>query len=383
MALAIARLQQNSTAQSPAWQYLYNIRNAPLAWLGQEDPTAPPLPEIVLSEEPPTGSPIPWTWRSKLLDAARLENAFTVDPVRYTAIAKNSDGTTQYEYDGDEGDTLRFGDGIFGQAPEEGAVFRVSYRSGGGAIGNVASDTITRIDPAAASIVTAVTNPFAATGGADQEPNETVQRLAPQAFRAKQFRAVRPEDYQEAATRLSWVQRAGTAFRWTGSWLTVFTTADPKGSEQIAFDELISLIDLLNRYRMVGYESYAPPPRYVGLDLKIQVCARPDAFRGDVQEAILAALSSSKNADGTTGFFFIDNFTFGKPLEPSAIEAVIQNAYGVGGVISVRYRRRGYTNDFVEMTDAVRVAADEIIRVDNDPSRPERGSIEVKVEGGK
>jgi len=24
---------------------------------------------------------------------------------------------------------------------------------------------------------------------------------------------------------------AGTAFRWTGSWLTVFTTVDPKGTE--------------------------------------------------------------------------------------------------------------------------------------------------------
>jgi hypothetical protein len=29
------------------------------------------------------------------------------------------------------------------------------------------------------------------------------------------------------------------------------------------------------------------------------------------------------------------------------------------------------------------VGRNEILRVDNDPSRPERGSLDVKVEGGK
>ena len=87
--------------------------------------------------------------------------------------------------------------------------------------------------------------------------------------------------------------RAGTVFRWTGSWLTVFTTADPKGTEVLPVDEHTELIDLLNRYRLAGYESYVPAPHYVSLDLRITVCARPDAFRGDVEDAVLRALSTA------------------------------------------------------------------------------------------
>ena len=54
-------------------------------------------------------------------------------------------------------------------------------------------------------------------GGGQRADRDAV---APEAFRAVTYRAVRPEDYAEAAERLPWVQRAGATFRWTGSWLT-------------------------------------------------------------------------------------------------------------------------------------------------------------------
>src|SRR5205807_10523674 len=116
----------------------------------------------------------------------------------------------------------------FGQLPLPGTSFDVLYRVGAGAAGNVAADAINQVDAAAAGPgVISVSNPLPAKGGRDAESLEQVRRLAPQAFRAKQFRAVRPGDYEAAAETLSWVQRAGTVFRWTGSWLTVFTTPDP------------------------------------------------------------------------------------------------------------------------------------------------------------
>jgi hypothetical protein len=92
------------------------------------------------------------------------------------------------------------------------------------------------------------------------------------------------------------------------------------------------LIQLLNRRRLAGYESYAPSPQYVSFDIEVYVCAQPDAFQGDVEAAVLTALSAAKNPDGTVGFFYLDNFTFGQPLERSALEAAIQNSYGVAGV---------------------------------------------------
>lgn len=378
MPLALARTGPNGTPL-----YLYTLRQAPLAWLAEDAADAVPQPEVLLEQLPPGPSAGPWTWRKRLLDAPRFSLAYTVDPMRFAPIAQNSDRSVSYDYDGDDGATLRFGDGDFGQIPEQGAVFSVRYRAGGGQVGNVAADAIAKVEPAAALWISAVTNPFAATGGADEESDEQVRRRAPQAFRARQFRAVRPTDYEDAAETLPWVQRAGTVFRWTGSWLTVFTTADPAGRGALPVPQHVELIDLLNRYRLAGYESYVPAPRYVAFDLIIRLCAKPDAFRGDVEAAVLARLGSAPLPDGTLGFFQVDNFTFGVPLERSALAAAVQSAYGVAGILSIQVRRRGVTPGFVFMPDAIPVGGDEIVRVDNDPNQPEFGSLKVIVEGGK
>ena len=373
--LAIPRTGPNSSQQ-----YLYTLQQEPLVWLG-----ATPLPEILLTEQPQQQgvSRVSWNWRESLLDAEEFENAYTLDPVSYLRLNQNSDSSVSYEYDGDGGSTIRFGDDVFGEIPETGSLFQVTYRAGGGSEGNVAPDTITKLDPSAAGLVSAATNPFAATGGADEEPDQQVQRLAPQAFRAVQYRAVRPEDYENAAETLPWVERAGTTFRWTGSWLTVFTTADPKGTEQTPIDESIQLINLLNRYRLAGYESYAPLPDYVSVDLQITVCACSGAAPGDTEAAVLSALSTSVFPDGTTGFFYFDRFTFGTPLERSALEAAIQASYGVCGVVSIMYRRRGLTSGWICLPQTLQVGPSQILRVDNDPNYPERGTLKVFVEVGQ
>jgi hypothetical protein len=94
-------------------------------------------------------------------------------------------------------------------------------------------------------------------------------------------------------------------------------------------------------------------------------------------------LSASRSPDGTTGFFYLDRFTFGMPLERSALEAAIQSASGVDGVVSIQYRQRGRTPNWICMPETVTVGPDQIIRMDNDPSRPERGTLRLVVEGGK
>ena len=376
--LALVRTGANSTPDDVTPQCLYTVRNGAIAWLGQDHPETAPLPEILLQQS--AGQP--WIWRRTLLNAKSFEPAFTVDPVSFRRIAQNSDRSVMFDYDSDAGDTIRFGDGTFGELPNPGDTFQVTYRVGGGAIGNVAAGAITRVDPTVTDVV-GVTNPFPATGGADAEPAERVRRLAPQAFRAKQFRAVRAEDYQVAAQSLPWVQRAGTVFRWTGSWLTVFTTPDPLGSEALTVEQHTELITLLNRYRLAGYESYVPFPRYVSLDLRIRVCARSDVFRGDVEADLRVVLSAARLPDGRVGFFQPDRWSFGQPLERSALEAAIQQAYGVAGVVSISYRQRGATLNYRPLPDTFIVSVDAILRVDNDNNRPERGSLNIIVEGGK
>jgi hypothetical protein len=383
MPLAIVRTGANSTPTSFAPMYLYSLANTPLAWLAP-DATTSPTPEIVLMGQPTSGPSVPWPWYVNLLQQTeQYEPAFTLDRASYIPIATNSDGTISYDYDGDSGDTIRFGDEDFGTVPDPGTVFQMTYRTTSGAAGNLAADAITGFNPATAPMIVSVSNPFAATGGSDEESDLTVQRLAPQAFRANRYNAVLASDYAAAAQTLPWVERAGTVFRWTGSWLTVFTTADPEGSEQITPAEQLQLIQLLNRRRVAGYESYCPAPVYVSIDLKVYVCALPTVFNADVQTAVQTALSAAKNPDGTPGFFYVDNFTFGQPLELSALEAVIQNAYGVAGVHCILYRQRGIIVDYIPLQDEFTVQPNQILRVDNDPSRPERGSLLVYVDGGK
>jgi Baseplate J-like protein len=385
---AVVRTGPDSGCGDPAPVHLHTLTAGRLAWLPdpavRDDPAL--LPEIHVLQRPTEVGDLPltWRWRRSLLDADLFESAYTVDPVSYRDIRPDqAHGLPWWEYDGDGGDSVRFGTGTFGQRPAVGSTYDVTYRVTAGLAGNVAADSITTVPLELSGVVFSATNPFAAVGGLDEETLEHVRASAPYAFRARQFRAVRAEDYDKTAEELSWVLDAGTAMRWTGSWLTVFTTAQPTTTEEMTLAEHTQLIQLLGRRRVAGYEVYTPDPRYVGLDLIVVVCARSWALRGEVEAAVRDELSSGNRCDGTPGFFKPGQLRFGMPLERSKLEAAIQRAVGVDGVVRIDYRRRGYVPDFVVMPETVTVASDEIILVDNDPSRPERGSIRFVVEGGK
>jgi hypothetical protein len=116
------------------------------------------------------------------------------------------------------------------------------------------------------------------------------------------------------------------------------------------------------------------PPRYVSVDLPITVCGLPSWFGSDVETAVLA---------GLTSFFDHSRWSFGQPLESSALLAAIQDCPGVVGVYAVCYRERGVQLDWASLPETLTFSPDQILRVDNDPSRPEAGSLQVIVEGSK
>ncbi|MDQ0464399.1 hypothetical protein QO010_002180 [Caulobacter ginsengisoli] len=378
--LAIARRGPNGDDRQPNFVHRHPLAATPLAWLADGDDE--PTPEISVRQVLPDVRD--WTWTASLLEADSLDEAFTLDAIAWRPVGfDNSGRPTQWDIDGDQGVTVRFGDGVFGLSPTPASLFEIRYRTGLGALGNVAADSIDQIDPAWAAFISAASNPFAAEGGAAAETLDHVRRMAPQAFRARQFRAVRSEDYVAAAEELSWVQQAGSAFRWTGSWFTAFTAADPKGSGEVTPLQHLELVQLLNRRRMAGVESYSPPPRYASVDLEIEVCVSPDSLPGDVEKRVVEALSGGRDGEGTPGFFHADRFTFGSPLQRSRLEAAIQRQAGVSGVLAIRYRKRGTLTGYVDLPDTLPIAPDEILRVDNDPDWPERGVIRVYPEGGR
>lgn len=399
--VAIARYGPNGTDSQQNWIFRYalsrsNAAQGRLAWLpasntststSATDPdVAEPQPEINVNRILP--EPEPFEFATSLIDATATESAYTVDPTGWRVVAADGNGNPmQWEYDGDQGDTIRFGDGTFGAQPADGDVYSVQYCIGLGAEGNVAAGAIQNIDPSASRYLTSVRNPFIVTNGSDAEIAQHIQRMAPQAFRALQFRAVRPEDYEAAAETLPFVLKAGTSFRWTGSWLTVFTTVDPTAGgtsgANVTEDQQKQLIDLLNRRRLAGYESYAPPPTLVSIDLVITVCVDTGWLSNDVEAGVLARLADAKQSDGTEGFFYADSFTFGTPLYRSNLEAAIQGVPGVNGVLDIQYRQRGASVSFQELPNVLQIGTDQILRVANDPNFPERGTIRVIAEGGR
>lgn len=361
-----------------------------LVWRGN-DPSAT-RPEVRLFEAIQAGpnwiEGEEWTWRRELLgenSADPSDKVFTLDDgswrrvVRFRRIGTD---VIHNDYASGAGVSLRFGDDEFGVQPADGLMFQVHFRVGNGTPGNVTPDTLVSFDAAALPFIASVTNPLAGIDGADPETLDQARINAPQAFRAVTYRAVRPEDYAEAAERLDWVQRAGAEFRWTGSWLSCFVTPDPAGSFQVTAAQQEDLQQQLDRFRQAGREAYERDPIYANLDLDITVCVAQGFFIGDVEQRVLVALFGTPSNPSLKGFFSPDNFTFGSPLERSQLEAVIQSVPGVRAVETILIRRRGWFDWRVFRELTFKVAANEIVRAQNLPDFPERGSVHLTMEGG-
>ncbi len=373
--------------------YLFSLPGAesnPLVRMGDDPHSA--APELRLVEVDFIGGEWVeqdslWTWRRSLLGTCSSQPNdcdFMLDDGTWRRVAgyqRIGKEIVHKDYASGDGTTIRFGDGEFGLIPEKGTVFKVTYRLGKGRRDNLPAGSLKNFDQDFEFIKT-VTNPLPAENGMDAETHEEIRQLAPEAFRAIAFRAVRPEDYAEAAERLPWVQRADAAFRWTGSWLSAFATADPLDAVTLIKTRRVELTEQLDRFRQAGREVHVLDPRYADLDLKITICVNPDAYVDQVREMVLETLFGKKGILESPGFFSPDNFTFGTPLERPALEAAIQSVPGVRAVMGMEIHRRGWYDwrDFADLSEPV--GQNEVIRIANDPLHPERGSIEVNMEGG-
>ncbi len=331
------------------------------------------LPQVRLLR---LGRPEPWTAARDLLASGATALQFVV------------------ETEHDSRSRLRFGDDRHGLAPNEGDVFEARYRVGNGAAGNVGAEAIAHLllEPAVyvaagavlpdAARVLAVRNPLAASGGTEPEDVEAARRDAPQAFRTQE-RAVTAADYAAAAERSGEVQRAAASFRWTGSWHTVFVTADrPRGAGVDAAFET-RLRRHLERFRMAGYDLEVDAPRFVALDVALHVCARPGHFRAPLLRAVRQRLSAQRLGDGTLGLFHPDNFSFGEPVYLSRIVAAVQAIEGVEAVRVQRFRRLVGGSPSTLDNGVIPVGRLEIAQLEQNPSFPEGGVLQIQIGGGQ
>jgi hypothetical protein len=369
------------TAVSPTGRTGYVARRTPPPHADRVLVYAPPSATAALQTDPrravpaisltstrpedPTSTPRTWHAQLDLLSSARKALDFVV------------------EVEADGSASLRFGDGHFGERPDDGTAFEASYRVGNGSVGNVGAEAIERALSNDSALANArVRNPLPAQGGTDLESAEAARQYAPVAFRTQE-RAVTADDYAQMAERHPEVQRAAATFRWTGSWHTVFVTVDRRGGLDVDDDFKARLRDNLEPFRMAGHDVEVDGPIFVPLVLALTVCVKPDYFNASVKQALLEVLSNRLLPDGRRGLFHPDNLTFGQTVFLSRVYAAVQAVDGVASVEVDTFERQGLTTNTGLQTGKLTFERLEIARLDNDPDFPDRGQLKLDVRGGK
>ena len=327
-----------------------------------------PLIGPVKGELKIAGVPVPvntdWTLQRDLL-------ASNPEAAEFVAETEN-DGMT----------VLRFGDNIHGLRPKEGTAFSATYRVGNGTAGNVGAQAICHIVSSVSGVFDDVTNPLPAGGGIDPEDIAAARRDAPEAFRTQE-RAVTAADYAAAAERRTEVQRAAATFRWTGSWHTVFVTADRLGGAGVDARFEARLRRHLERFRMAGYDLEVDAARAVALDIALHLCVWPGYFRSEVLRAVQLELGAGVLPDGRPAVFHPDNFTFGQPVFLSRIVAAAQAVQGVEAVVVKKFERLGQPDKLPMAAGVIPMGRLEIAQLANNPNFRERGRLSLHAGGGK
>jgi len=274
----------------------------------------------------------------------------------------------------------RTGDNVNGRRPSPDTEFSATYRVGNGTAGNVGANTLNYCSDLN---VIKCTNPLPAIGGTDPETPAQIRRRAPQAF-VKQERAVTMPDYERVAEMNSCVENAVATLRWTGSWYTVFTTAEPKCGGTLSSNLRRDLRKRLNRYRLAGQDIDLRPPQYVSLEIDLTVCVDPDYFRSDVEAALDDVLGSRVLPDGTKGLFHSDNFTFGQTVYLSPIYAAARKVAGVTSVEASVFQPQSAPSTSVYLGKGeIPLGPFQIARLENDRSFPDHGQLTLTMQGGK
>jgi hypothetical protein len=208
-----------------------------------------------------------------------------------------------------------FGDGTYGRIPPTGSPIRATYLIGGGEAGNVGANTIT-VPKSGVNVPVTVTNPQAASGGADRESIEHARQQAPQVFRSL-HRAVTADDYAALAENVPGVARAvAVAPAW--NYVDLYVVAS--GGLELTDDLRARLLQYFEERRMVTTLVSVRQPVFVSIDLTVEVGVEPIFYRVDVQQRVEEALAD---------LFRIDVLDFGQTFYLSKVFEAVEAVEGV------------------------------------------------------
>jgi uncharacterized phage protein gp47/JayE len=210
--------------------------------------------------------PTEWTEFPRLIDAQSNQFAFET-------------------FESDGGVSVVFGDGVNGRTPSEGAEITVTYRVGGGEVGNVSPGTIVeQID--SVSGVLSLTNPEPATGGADEEPTDQIRRNAPRSITAA-GRAVTLEDFSALALNVAGVAKARSESPAFNA-VVVYIAPFGGGTSSDALKERVQ--EFFEPRMLVRTSLTVEDADFVPLGIDVRVVVQREYNRSAVQKRVEAAL---------------------------------------------------------------------------------------------
>jgi photosystem II stability/assembly factor-like uncharacterized protein len=221
---------------------------------------------------------------------------------------------------------------IFGHGPQGSGIpsgtepIIATYRQGLGRAGNVAAGSLHLLQTTVPGLK-GVTNPLAASGGADPETMDEAQGKAPLSLRAME-RLVSLTDYEDFARRFAGIGQAQARLISQNhrQWLHI-TVAGADGDEISKDSEVYqNLVKAINTWRACP----APPVqvdsfRRLFFDVRARVWIEPD-HHARMAEIEAAAKKALKDA------FAFDRREFGQPVAAAQVITLIQDIPGVCAV---------------------------------------------------
>ena len=233
-----------------------------------------------------------------------------------------------------------FGDGVNGRIPPKGSEIRLTYRFGGGEIGNIPADSIWKpiqID----SKTIDVENERPASGGTEAESVEEAQSRVRKELKTP-YRAVTAEDYASIAKSTPGlrVARAYAVASPEENLVTVtvmpYSTLERPTPSQGFLDAICQHLD---KHRLITTNLRVVPPGYVQVSVDAEVRIKPQYKPAAMQENIGTALTNFLNplSGGPDG----SGWPFGRTVYQSEIYAVIEAVDGVDCVTRLALRAAG------------------------------------------
>lgn len=328
---------------------------------GSQTRTLPDLKLIQKDPEQDNAEPIKWTAISSIIEADKDDRVFVADI--------ESDGKVK----------IRFGDYGHGKPPPPNVYFEAHYGVGSGLEGNVGANVIrTVIARTAGQMPDGCWNPMPASGGRRPETAEQIRVNAPGSIQT-QRRAITAADYAARTMDHVSVQRASARIVQTNSGEFVYIAVDRFGGGALEDQDISTLTAWIEPYRMMGHRISLQSPKFVPLELDLDVCVTSSLTKDRVIEGLKRRFSDQELGENEVGFFHPDRMTFGASIFASDVIAEAKREPNVVDVSITNIRRQRHARPEAFQTGELSFASDEIPILENSRRRPDNGILRIQV----